>query len=113
MPLAKAAVRAEPGPNCASYTVEQKLDLVSLQRGLESEKVQRFKRAIRALRLEAPHTSVIVEHEKHGWIYEVEKRDSEQHEVEQEENREPNVSVSAASQPDTYCCLLKTPFHLT
>ena len=65
-PIVKAPVTSQPGPNNASYTVRQVLDPARVRRGLSKINERQFKRAVKALRLEAAHTSVTVEIDRDG-----------------------------------------------
>ena len=64
MPLARGSLKSKRGPNHASYRVETWLDPENLIRGIDTDYRQKFKRAVKALRLDAPHINNAVKIEE-------------------------------------------------
>lgn len=58
MPIAAAKVKSEAGLNKATFSVDQVLDQETIVRMVTHDVNHQFKRAIRALRLDAPHIHV-------------------------------------------------------
>jgi len=58
--IVQAPVTSKPGPSMASYTVQQVLEPTIVLQGVAEDTEQRFKAAVKALRLEAPHTQITV-----------------------------------------------------
>ncbi|KAL8737242.1 MAG: hypothetical protein Q9181_001861 [Wetmoreana brouardii] len=59
--IVEVPLSSKPGPERASYTVENELDRASVIQGVSNELGQRFKTATKALRLEAAHTYITAE----------------------------------------------------
>lgn len=60
VPVVKAPLDAEPGPELVTYTVQHEVDPGRLARGISKGTQHRFKKAIKALRLEVPHEEITV-----------------------------------------------------
>ena len=64
VPIIKSPILSQPAPRAVSYTVRGVLDLSKMPREVPMEIEQRFKKAIKALRLDAPHAFATAERKK-------------------------------------------------
>jgi len=66
--IVKAPIASKPGPSNASYTVQQAIEPTIVLQGVSQDTEQQFKMAIKALRLEAPHTQITVKDDDAAYI---------------------------------------------
>ncbi len=60
IPIVQAPITSKPGSSNASYTVQHAIEPTMVFQGVSEDTEQRFKTAVKALRLEIPHTQITV-----------------------------------------------------
>ena len=92
--ITSVPIRSEPGPDRASYSIKHSLDQRLLSQKMSTKSKQGFKAAVKALRLEAPHTHTHVEDKSNT---EEETHDCPPHTGRVDENEEGSVSLLPSS----------------